>query len=105
MSETADLDFSRYAPARTGPSVVWEHTDRPAPGELALLAGHARRAVRLLWQCFVIAHIVIWRRIAWRTADFCRYLLHSTEAAWTVAGLGWGIGIAFPVFCYFMRWF
>jgi hypothetical protein len=96
-----DLDFSRYAPER--PAVVWQQADRPQPGELAILAGHARNAASHIWRCFVIALIVIWRRFCWRAADFYRHVLHSAQAAWTVAGLGWGFGITFPLILFLTR--
>lgn len=101
-----DLDFSRYAPQRR--PVVWQQADGNVridyhPGELAILAGHARNAASHIWRCFVIALIVIWRRICWRVADFCRHLLHSAQAAWTVAGLGWGFGITFPLILFLTR--
>ena len=101
MSQVTELDFSRYAPERR--PVVWCQSDAPTPGELAILAGHALGAVHLLRQCFVIALIVIWRRLCWRVADFCRHVLHSTEAAWTVAGVGWGFGVTLPVILFLMR--
>jgi hypothetical protein len=101
-----ELDFSRYAPDRNRPA-IWCHTDRQAPGELAILGGHARNAAWHIWRCFVIALAVIWRRICWRIADFYLYVLHTPRAAWTVAGIGWGVGIcssiAYPAILYFMR--
>ena len=103
MSQVTELDFSRYAPDRSRPAVVWRQSDAPPAGELTILVGHASGAAGLIWQCFVIALIVIWRRICWRAADFCRHVLHSAEAAWTVAGIGWGAGIAFPLIVYLAR--
>lgn len=103
MSQIAELDFSRYAPERSRPAVVWCHADSPSPGELTILAGHARGAFGLIGRCVVLTLIIIWRRIQWRVADFCRHVLHSPEAAWTVAGVGWGAGITFPLILFLMR--
>ncbi|HET8726674.1 MAG TPA: hypothetical protein VFO41_04095 [Alphaproteobacteria bacterium] len=99
---STDLDFSRYAPVPR-PALVWQCTDAPPPGELTILAGYARGAAALIWRCFVIALIVVWRRICWRAAGFYHYVLHSLPTAWTVAGLGAGFGVAFPIITFLAR--
>lgn len=96
------LDFRRYAPDPGCPA-VWHYTDGAAPGELAMLAGLAAAHARQIRRCGREACAVIWRRIAWRTSNFCHHVLHSLPAAWTVAGIGGGFGIAFPVILYLAR--
>jgi hypothetical protein len=107
MSEPAlvcdrDLDFSRYAPVKRQ-EIVWCQSDKAPPGELAILARHMRGACGLIRQCVVIAAVIIWRRITWRIADFYHYVLGSLPAAWTLAGIGWGGFIAFPIILHFAR--
>lgn len=98
-----ELDFSRYAPDRSRAAAVWSYTDSPVPGELAMLAGLAAAHARQIGRCGCSALAVIRRRITRRIAACYTYVLHTLSAAWTVAGIGWGLGVAFPLILYLTR--
>lgn len=100
MSEA--LDFSRYAPARR-PVLVWDQPEAAHPDELIQTARVIRAACGLIGHCLSVAAGIVRRRLMLRLRILSARLTGSLAAAWTLAGIGWGGFVGFPILFYFMR--
>jgi hypothetical protein len=101
MSEAPDLDFSRYAPEP--PRLVWDNPDHQPADDLTQAVFAIRAGLMLVARLILIAGCIVCRRAMNRCRAAIKRLLGSLLAAWSVAGLGWGVAIGLPLIQFLAR--